>query len=147
MGTRRHQYRKPSERGVTTVEGAIIIVMFFMLIFGVVEMGWFLKTRQALTNAAREGARFAVAPASGTNNLPTTAEITTKVDTFLAAGGITGATVTVTRPILVPTGPDIQTSYTKVLVTKPYQVIATPLFNALQITLKGEALMRNETSE
>jgi Flp pilus assembly protein TadG len=132
---------------VTIVEAAIILLMFFMLLFGVIEAGIFLKTRQALTNAAREGARFAVAPYSGTDTLPLTGEITAKVDQFLSAAGVTGATVTVTRPVLVTTGL-IQTAYTEVTVTKPYEVISVPgFFSMLEINLTGKALMRNETSE
>lgn len=147
MNIRKHPQRRPSESGVTTVEAAVILLMFFMLVFGVIEAGLFLKTRQALTNAAREGARFAVAPNSGTDVLPPTAEITTKVDGFLSAAGITGATVTVTRPVLVTTGL-VQTAYTRVTVSKPYAVITVPgFFGMLEIPLQGEALMRNETSE
>jgi Flp pilus assembly protein TadG len=148
MNNCKRSHWRSSESGVTTVEAAIILLMFFMLLFGVIEAGLFLKTRQALANAAREGARFAVAPYSGTNTLPLTGEITTKVDQYLSAAGITGATVTVTRPILVATTPDIQTAYTEVTVTKPYQVASVPgFFSMLQINLTGRALMRNETSE
>jgi Flp pilus assembly protein TadG len=147
MNILRHPHRKPAERGVTTVEAAVILLWFFMLVFGVIEAGQFLKTRQALTNAAREGARLAIAPNSGTDIMPTTAEITTRVDTFLLAAGVTGATVTVNRPVFVNTG-NVQTAYTQVTVTKLYQVISVPgFFSMLQINLRGQALMRNETSE
>src|SRR5262245_18204281 len=120
MNLPKHPYRKPKESGVTTVEAAVFLLWFLMLVFAVIEAGQFLKTRQALTNAAREGARLAVTPASGTDILPTTAEITTRVDTFLLAAGVTGATVTVNRPVLVATATDLQTAYTQVTVTKPY---------------------------
>jgi Flp pilus assembly protein TadG len=147
MNLRKHPHRRAPERGVTIVEAAVILLLFFMVLFGVMEAGMFLKTRQALTNAAREGARLAVAPYSGTDTLPTTAEITTRVDQFLSSAGVTGATVTVTRPVLVTTGL-VQTAYTQVTVSKPYQVISVPgFFSMLQITLRGQALMRNETSE
>lgn len=130
------------------MEAAVILLWFFMLVFAVIEAGQFLKTRQALTNAAREGARLAITPTSGTDIMPTTAEITTRVDTFLLAAGVTGATVTVNRPVLVNTATDLQTAYTQVTVTKPYQVITVPgFFSMLQINLQGQALMRNETSE
>jgi Flp pilus assembly protein TadG len=86
--------RRASERGVTIVESAVILIMFFALLFGVIEAGRFLNMRQVLTNAAREGARFGIAPASGTNNLPTEAEIKAKVESFLAVSHITGATIT-----------------------------------------------------
>src|SRR5687768_14452680 len=90
------------ERGVTVVEGAVILVVFFMLLLGVIEAGSFLSTRQVLTNAAREGARFAIAPTSGTNNLPTDVEIIAKVNTYLTAAHVTGATVTTKCPLTAP---------------------------------------------
>lgn len=141
------------------MESAIILIMFFMLLFGVIEAGRFLNQRQVLTNAAREGARFAVLPLSGTNTLPTAAEIQTKVDSFLAASHITGATTTVKCPLgavgctstdasmSVATGP-ITTDYTEITVSKDFAVVTIPgFFKALNITLQGKALMRRETSD
>jgi hypothetical protein len=114
--------------------------------------------RQVLTNAAREGARFAVAPTSQTNNLPNDTEIIARVNSFLTAASVTGATVTTMCPLGAPescTSKDasmsvamglVNTDYTKVTVTKSYTVFG-PIFNSLAITLKGEAIMRRETSE
>src|SRR5688572_31800582 len=98
MSVRKHPGQRAAERGVTIVESAIILLMFFMLLFGVVEAGRFLTYRQVLTNAAREGARFAVTPLTQTDTMPTAAEIRTKVNTFLAAAHITGATIDVVCP-------------------------------------------------
>jgi Flp pilus assembly protein TadG len=159
MTLRKESYRK-CERGVTTVEGAVILTMFFMLLFGVIEAGRFLSMRQVLANAAREGARFAVAPTSGTNNLPNETEIQAVVAAFLTAGQVTGATTTTTCPTTAPeactaksasmsvnTGL-VTTEYTEVAVSKPYSVITVPgFFNAISVTLTGTARMRRETSE
>ena len=160
MTFERHSDRRASERGVTIVESAVILLMFFALLFGVIEAGRFLNMRQVLTNAAREGARFAIAPASGTNILPDDTAIKAKVDSYLAAAHITGATVTTTCPtgaleactykdntMQVATGV-VTTSYTQVTVTKPFSVVTIPgFFNALQINLTGKAMMRRETSD
>ena len=136
-----------SERGSTVVESAIILLAFFMTVFGIFEAGRFLNTRQVLTNAAREGARLAVAPLSGTNTLPTTTEIQDRVNQYLASANITGATTTVDPAVSVVTG-SVTTVYTRVQVQKFYQVVSVPyFFNVLEVTLTGEALMRNETSE
>ena len=144
---RNQKRRGVSERGSTIVESAIILLAFFMFVFGIFEAGRFLNTRQVLTNAAREGARLVVAPLSGTNSLPSTAEIQTRVDDFLASANITGATTTVDPAVSVVTG-SVTTVYTRVQVQKVYDVVSVPLFfNMLQVTLTGEALMRNETSE
>jgi Flp pilus assembly protein TadG len=161
MSDRRHSsHRKTAESGVTTVEAAIFLIALFMLILGVIEAGQFMKTRQVLTNAAREGARFAVAPTSGTNTLPSEDEVKAKVNSFLAAAGVTGATISTKCPtsasevcttkdssMSVNTGL-VTTAYTEVTVTKPYSVITAPgFFSALSINLQGQALMRRETSE
>ena len=136
-----------SERGSTVVESAIILLAFFMTVFGIFEAGRFLNTRQVLTNAAREGARLAVVPLSGTNTLSTTSEIQDRVNQFLASANITGATTTVDPAVSVVTG-SVTTVYTRVQVQKFYQVVSVPyFFNMLEVTLTGEALMRNETSE
>lgn len=48
------------ERGSTVVEMAMAAGVFFMLIFGIIEFGRLLYTHNALTDAARRGARYAV---------------------------------------------------------------------------------------
>ena len=136
-----------SERGVATVEAAVILLAFLMFLFGVLEAGRFINTYQVLTNAAREGARLAVTPLYGTNTLPTTSEVQDRVNQFLSSGNISGATTTVNPAVSVVTG-SVTTTYTQVTVQVPYQVITvSSFFNALNVTLTGEALMRNETSE
>jgi len=147
MDIQARQRRSTSERGTAIVESAIILPVFFLLLFGVFEAGRFMNTQQVLTDAAREGARLAVTPLTQTNTLPSTGEITTRVNDFLGSASITGATVTVDNAVSVVTG-SITTVYTRVRVDEPYQVLTVPgFFSMLQVTLRGEALMRNETSE
>jgi Flp pilus assembly protein TadG len=159
MAVREYSLKRRRESGVTLVESALILVLFFTLLFGVMEAGRFLNVRQVLTHAAREGARFAIAPASGTNKLPDAEEISAKVDMYLAAANIRGATTTVKCPpsatesctkdasMAVSTG-SVVTEYTEVTVSTSYSVITVPSwFKALQVNLSGKALMRRETSE
>lgn len=47
------------ERGSTVAEFAVVSGIFFMLIFGIIEFGRLLYTHNALTDAARRGARYA----------------------------------------------------------------------------------------
>ena len=58
----RHYFRKlgKSERGATMVEFAIIALLLFTLILGIVEFGWLFFGWITLTGAVREGARRAI---------------------------------------------------------------------------------------
>jgi Flp pilus assembly protein TadG len=51
---------RSGERGTTMAEFAVISAVFFMIIFGIIEFGRLLYTHNALTDAARRGARYAV---------------------------------------------------------------------------------------
>src|SRR5437868_3333825 len=52
-------FRK-KERGTSMAEFAVVATFFFMLIFAIIEFGRLLYTHNALTDAARRGARYAV---------------------------------------------------------------------------------------
>jgi Flp pilus assembly protein TadG len=56
---------KKDERGSTLVEYSIAATVFMMVIFGVLEFGRALWAHNALTDAARRGARYAVLHNSG----------------------------------------------------------------------------------
>jgi Flp pilus assembly protein TadG len=51
---------RKGERGATVAEFAVIAGFFFMMIFGIIEFGRLLYTHNALTDAARRGARYGV---------------------------------------------------------------------------------------
>ncbi|PYS92857.1 MAG: hypothetical protein DMF64_07680 [Acidobacteria bacterium] len=55
-GTRRHE----RERGAALVEFAIGATIFLTVLFAIIEFGLLLWTHNALTDAARRGARYAV---------------------------------------------------------------------------------------
>ena len=50
---------RPYRKGGTTVEMAFVAPFVFLLVFGSIEFSRMMMIRQALTNAAREGARHA----------------------------------------------------------------------------------------
>lgn len=56
---RNKSFRK-NERGTSMAEFAVVASFFFMLIFGIIEFGRLLYTHNALTDAARRGARYAI---------------------------------------------------------------------------------------
>jgi Flp pilus assembly protein TadG len=127
------------ENGTVIVETAFTVLLLFTFLFAIMEAGRLFNVQQTLTDAAREGARFGVTPLTQTNTLPTTGEIQSLVQVFLDGSVISGATITVNNPA-PPAG------FTRVRVTAPYQLITLSMFLNSPLTLKGEALMRNETS-
>jgi Flp pilus assembly protein TadG len=138
--------RKSNRRGVATVEAAVTLPIFLLLLFGIMETGRFIQVQETLTDAAREGARHAVEPLSQTVTLPSIGQVQTRVNTFLSAAGITGATVNVTQVAWTPPG-TVATQYSKVVVNLPYSLLSgISWFSMLQVNMKGEAWMRNETS-
>ncbi len=135
-----------SQRGIMVFEAAFVTLLFLIFILGIFEGGRVLSVQQALNNAAREGARIAVMPETGTSTLPSVAQIEDEIHHFLEAAVVKGTTVTVERPVTIQMG-TVAAQFTRVTVSMPY-ITLTPisLFGGLQLTLSGRALMRNETS-
>src|SRR5205823_2924191 len=75
----RNRTYKQKRRGVTLVEYAVIISAVLMLLLAIFEYARFVMTRHLIDNAAREGARLAVAATPGT----TTTDIQNRVITGL----------------------------------------------------------------
>ena len=74
------------KRGAVVVEFALVLPVFLLLIFGMIEFGRAVMVQQILVNASREGARQAVLDGS------TVAEVDNRVDAYLSAAVINGAT-------------------------------------------------------
>lgn len=51
---------KHKRQGVAAVEFALVVPIFLLLVFGIIEFGRSLMVQQVLVNASREGARRAV---------------------------------------------------------------------------------------
>ena len=81
-----------NRRGVAAVEFALVVPLFLLLVFGMIEIGRGIMVSQILTNAAREGAREAILEGS------TTGRVETVVGDYLTGTGISGGTVTVSPP-------------------------------------------------
>ena len=62
---RRKNMHRENERGAALVEFAIGATVFLAALFGVIEGGLLLWTHNALTDAARRGARYAVTHPQG----------------------------------------------------------------------------------
>lgn len=159
----RDERRENSERGAAMVEAALTLLTLLILMFAIFEAGRMLNIQQTLTNGAREGARFSVLPAasSGTppvpsDTLPSTTAVQTRVQDYLNAAGMNGATATIAvLQCCDPTSdtcddqPPCDTGefhYSRVTVTVPYRVLSISMFGLLEVTLQGQATMRNETN-
>ena len=66
--TNTHTHRRSArERGQALLEFALVVPIFLVLVFGIIDFGWALRSWITVTNAAREGARIgAVHAAAGT---------------------------------------------------------------------------------
>ncbi len=150
-----------SQRGSAMVEAALTMLTLLVLLFGIFEAGRMLNIQQTLTNAAREGARLSVLPLQGgTDSLPSTGVVQARVQTFLDASGLNGAAATVDvnqccdpspNTCTAPSGspakcPAGTTQYSRVTVTVPYKVVSISMFSLLEVNLRGQATMRDETN-
>ena len=50
--------RSSEDDGAVLIEFALVIGLFFLLVFGMVDFGLAINTKTQMTNAGREGARF-----------------------------------------------------------------------------------------
>lgn len=130
--------RRRGERGAAMVEFAILLPLFLLIIAGIVDFGRAFFTQIALTNAAREGVRYAVI------NDPLQVPGTIELRAQDAAGGIPGASATVIS--MCPNGDD--PSLAEVRVSAPFDwIVLEPALNlfggagALTDPLESTAVM------
>ncbi|MDB5350327.1 MAG: TadE family protein [Planctomycetota bacterium] len=76
-------------RGAVLVEMAVVLPVFALLVFGVLEASRLCMASQLLTNTARDGCRVAVSRGKYSS------DVTTRVNAALDASGITHSNVTV----------------------------------------------------
>jgi Flp pilus assembly protein TadG len=110
------------EHGQSLVEFALIMPIFVIILFGIIEWGRLWMTMNVLSGAAREGARVAAVTA------PNLALVQNAVGNVLSAANITGATITVS-------GPDAANQVT-VTVRFNYTVLTTTLVPGVGGTLQ-----------
>lgn len=131
---KRPQARRPSntsrksrarQRGQSLVELAFALPLFLVLVMGIIDFSWGLKSWISITNAAREAARYgAVSCAAGDDDASGVSQ--RAIDT--ASGlGLTAANVTVTN-----CSPGASTESVIVDIQYDYQLI-TPLGGLLSI--------------
>lgn len=147
MARGRNSRRKlgSDESGQELVEGAMVLFIIFVFLFGIFEMGRLLQVRQALTDAAREGARRSVVPLTQTTQLASEDSVRDVVKGYLKAAHIliANSDITIQRGALISGSP---TQYTRVTVRYPYHPMTLKIFGLNNVNITGSSLMRNETS-
>jgi Flp pilus assembly protein TadG len=132
-----------SERGAELIEFAIAVPILLLLISGIVDFGMMFRTYEAVTNAAREGARVGVLPGYAP------ADVQTRVNLYLGAAGLTGPRTINVVNVPVATGAGTFTARS-VTVNYTYQFVVLggigPLFGGSfgTIPLQAISVMRTE---
>ena len=134
-----------SERGAELIEFAIVLPLLMFLVAGIVDFGMMFRTFEAVTNAAREGARVAVLPGYELN-----VDVESRVNAYLNASGLNNATSVTSPNVAVVTTAGTFTAR-QVTVTYPYQFVVlggvAPLFGGSfgSINLTARSVMRTES--
>lgn len=139
--------RWSGESGAELIEFALVLPLLLLVVLGIIDFGFLFQRYQVITNAAREGARVAVLPGYAD------ADVVTRIDQYLIAGGLTGPH---DPPTIDHPGPIVAGLYcsgvTRVTVTYPHTYsfvggIASHFGAsglASRTALTATALMRNE---
>jgi Flp pilus assembly protein TadG len=134
------------QNGGAAVEFGLILPLFILLLFGIVEFGLLLYNKQIITNAGREGARAGVV--AGIPRL-TDAQIQAVVNKYANNYLVTFGTGTINfNPPISPlqanrTGYLFGTNLT-VSVTYPYDFLVLSGFGFGPITLRAQTIMKME---
>ena len=130
-------YRK-QRRGSAAVEFALVAPLFFILVFGMIEVGRMVMVQQVITNASREGARLAVLDTA------TVAEIETTVEDFLSSGMISGADVIVSPDPPSDAGHGEPVTVTVEIAFDKVSWLPSPVFLG-DVNLSASTAMRRES--
>jgi Flp pilus assembly protein TadG len=92
-GNRQAAWR--NERGQALAEFAIVLPLILFFIAGIIEFGRAWNIKQAVTDAAREGARYAVVQ---DGSITSTDDVKTKIEERLALASIESSTIDFSGP-------------------------------------------------
>jgi Flp pilus assembly protein TadG len=134
---------RKNRRGAAVVEFAIVAPVFFLLVFGMIEYGRLVMVQQILTNASREGARFAVVQSAND-----TTAVQDVVTDYLASASIGGSpTVSVDWPV---SGGSSSSEPVTVTVSIPFGQVSwlpSPMFVSSTMPLTAASVMRRESTD
>ncbi len=134
--------KKPCRRAAATVEFAVVVPVFFLLVFGLVEFGRAIMVAETVNNAARAGCR------TGALLGRTNSDVQAAVNTVLNGAGLPDCTPTVevNGDSTINASTAVAGDSIGVTVTANYdQVSWLPLNRFLNgVTLKSKVVMRRE---
>jgi Flp pilus assembly protein TadG len=102
--------RASTERGQSLVEFAFLLLPFLVITIGIIEIGRAWSVKQAVTNAAREGARILLLPYGTDQNCP-------DIDCS-SANGIRAAALQTTQDFLRNAGLTIEEPVTQITLVR-----------------------------
>ena len=144
-------------RGASAVEAALVLPVVIVFLFGILEYGRYLMTLQTLTNAAREGAHYALAHTqpvtiSGVTYGNATTDVTNTINKALGGQQLTGQAVQIYASDSVGNNIGAWTSTQAgqsvcVRITGNYTVLLGRMINLpTTIPVVAQAVMRSESN-
>lgn len=133
------------DEGSELIEFALVTPILILLLAGIFDFGMMFRSYEAVTNAAREGARVGVLPGYAD------ADVQTRVNDYLAGSGLTGPRVITVTSIPQATGAGTFTAR-RVHVNYTYTfVVLGPVGSAFggsfgTIPLRAVSVMRTEAA-
>ena len=85
-----------ARKGAAMVEGALVLTVYFMLIFGIVEFGWAVYAYNSVSAASRVGSRYAMVRSSASGHPASSTDILNHVSGQTVGLDRTALTVTTT---------------------------------------------------
>ncbi len=135
--------RMDHTNGTATLEMVMVLPLLLLLLFGIAEFSIMFSRWQAVTNAAREGARTAIVFRAPCDEATVMDEVRARVRSYTEPSGIT---VTDAQIVIEGVCGTPETN-TRVQVTVPYQFrVLSNLMPSLSPTINtvGDSVMRNE---
>jgi Flp pilus assembly protein TadG len=128
---------RSNQKGVASVEFAIVIPILILLICGTIEFGLLFYNKQVLANASREAVRAGITGVSNTN--------IEQIAINYCSNRLIGLKTKVTPDLLFVniTAPDSDNDLT-VTVGFNYQFLFAQIIGVDQVNLSGQTVMRME---
>jgi Flp pilus assembly protein TadG len=125
--------------GAAAVGFAVVVPVFFLMVFGMIEFGRMVKVQQVITNGSRDGARIAVL--DGT----TGAEVEASVKNYLESSQVYGANVSVDPAEPSSAGYGEPVTVTATIPFGQVSLLPSPMFIDRDTVLTATSVMRRET--